>query len=444
MELSREQSAAVLRSGQDVCSVAGPGSGKTRVLVERFAYLVEQGAEAASILAITFTDKAATEIKARLVERFRGDPVRRRAVESAPVSTIHGFCRGLLAEHAIAAGLDPAFTVLDARQAEALQVASMEAVLDRLAARRREEFAALAETWSGADEMAANLRGVYESLRMGGGARAALGELPRFDVAAALDELYQAVSEMLAASPPGTSEPQRRRLDNGRQWLGRRDAVAPLEWLDRFSLDAKGLKPGHPIADGIGRARALREAAVRAVVGEMAAGPRALARQALLDFEDEYALGKRQRGVLDFADLEEKALALLENDAAIGAATAERYAAILMDELQDTNPVQWRILDRVRRPGRFFAVGDVNQSIYGFRHAAPEQFVAYQESVARAGGVLDRLEDNYRSRAGILAAVEAITVRTPCAGVREHELKPVRAFSPGRGPVRGGDEGRGG
>src|SRR6266446_6617882 len=99
MILSDDQRRAVERGGQDVCVVAGPGSGKTRVLTERFAWLVEERAvHPARILAITFTEKAAAEIKDRLVKRFSGDSARREAIERAWVSTIHGFCARLLKE----------------------------------------------------------------------------------------------------------------------------------------------------------------------------------------------------------------------------------------------------------------------------------------------------------------------------------------------------------
>src|SRR5438876_2832350 len=116
------QQEAVRRTGQDVCVVAGPGSGKTRVLIERFAWLVEErGVDPARILAITFTEKAATEIKERLIERFLANPARREAIERAWVSTIDGFCARLLREHAIAAGLPPDFSVLDQPVAERLK-----------------------------------------------------------------------------------------------------------------------------------------------------------------------------------------------------------------------------------------------------------------------------------------------------------------------------------
>src|SRR5258707_236327 len=119
MMLSPEQRRAAERTGQDVCVVAGPGSGKTRVLIERFAWLVEQRqVDATRILAITFTEKAATVIKRRLIQRFASRPDLREAIERAWVSTIDGFCARVLRENAIAAGLAPDFAVLEQSAAD--------------------------------------------------------------------------------------------------------------------------------------------------------------------------------------------------------------------------------------------------------------------------------------------------------------------------------------
>jgi ATP-dependent exoDNAse (exonuclease V) beta subunit len=433
MDLSPEQRQAVARAGQDACCVAGPGSGKTTVLVERFAWLVEQGLDPASSLAITFTEKAATQIKAKLVKRFRDDAPRRRAMERAPVSTVHAFCLGLLREHALAAELDPAFTVMDERESEAEQSAAMETVLDRLAAQRQPEFAAWADAWPASD-MAKALRSVYESLRMGGGAVQALSRLAQFDPRIDLDAVELDLREMLDASPAPTTDAQRRRFDTGRAWLAARAATDPLEWLAAFTMDKRGLKTGHPLYDGLARLRLRIAAAQRACVGALHTAQRATARDALIAFEQEYLSRKRARAVLDFTDLEERALALLEGSPELRRLTQERYDAVLMDELQDTNPVQWRILDCVRRAGRFFAVGDINQSIYGFRHAVPQQFSAFEQAVSEQGGIIDRLERNYRSREEILAAVTAITVTQPCAGVSTHRLLTGRAYPAAAGP----------
>ncbi|MEP6962095.1 MAG: UvrD-helicase domain-containing protein, partial [Acidobacteriota bacterium] len=146
IRLSDEQRRAVERSGQDVCVVAGPGSGKTRVLTERFGWLVEQcGVDPARILAITFTEKAAIEIKQRVLLRFQERPEIREAVEKAWVSTIHGFCMRLLKDHAIAAGLSPDFVVLEQASAEGMQREAAEAALDAMFAERPGEVRRLLE-----------------------------------------------------------------------------------------------------------------------------------------------------------------------------------------------------------------------------------------------------------------------------------------------------------
>src|SRR5947209_5753244 len=107
-----QQQHAIDYKKQDACVVAGPGSGKTTVLVERYRSLIEDHRlEPRNILAITFTEKAAANMKAKLSELFAHSPLRLRDLESAYVSTIHGFCARILKENSIAAGIDPRFTV---------------------------------------------------------------------------------------------------------------------------------------------------------------------------------------------------------------------------------------------------------------------------------------------------------------------------------------------
>src|ERR1700744_2989860 len=111
-----EQLAAIERRRGDLLLDAGAGSGKTSVLVERFARtVIEDGVDVSAILVITFTDKAAAELRDRIQARLRGlgglDAA--RATEGAFISTIHGFCARVLRAGALAAGLDPEFEVLD-------------------------------------------------------------------------------------------------------------------------------------------------------------------------------------------------------------------------------------------------------------------------------------------------------------------------------------------
>ena len=112
-----EQLVAIERRDGDLLLDAGAGSGKTSVLVERFVRSVlEDGIDVGAILTITFTEKAAAELRERIRARLReldADEAA-RATEGAFISTIHGFCARVLRAHALAAGLDPAFVVLDA------------------------------------------------------------------------------------------------------------------------------------------------------------------------------------------------------------------------------------------------------------------------------------------------------------------------------------------
>ncbi len=185
MNLSPEQLGAIQRDGQDVCVVAGPGSGKTTVLIERFAWLVdEKHIDPARILAITFTEKAATEIKSRLIERFsarfESSPGLRDSIERAWVSTIHGFCARLLRENAIAAGLAPDFAVLDQPAADRMAREAAEQALDEMFAERAADMRGLfdaldlaTDDFGSKPDLARSLLEVYEVMRVAG-----LSELP--------------------------------------------------------------------------------------------------------------------------------------------------------------------------------------------------------------------------------------------------------------------------
>ncbi len=123
----------IARRHLDTCVVAGPGSGKTTVLVEYFRRLVEAGVDPLRILAITFTEKAAGNMREKPgARRFATMPKSARRLERAWVSTVHGFCARLLRENAVFAGIDPEFTVADEREAWRMQQESMAAAMEAL------------------------------------------------------------------------------------------------------------------------------------------------------------------------------------------------------------------------------------------------------------------------------------------------------------------------
>src|SRR5438067_4014571 len=122
----------VSRRHVDACVVAGPGSGKTTVLVEYFRRLVAEGVDPLRILAITFTEKAAGNMRKRLAQAFHENPKNRARLERAWVSTVHGFCTRLLKENAIFAGIDPEFRVTDDLEAWLMQLEAMRSAIDAL------------------------------------------------------------------------------------------------------------------------------------------------------------------------------------------------------------------------------------------------------------------------------------------------------------------------
>lgn len=424
MKLSAEQQQAVERTGQDVCVVAGPGSGKTRVLTERFAWLVEQkDVDPKRILAITFTEKAAIEIKQRLIQRFSANSEVREKVEHAWVSTIHGFCARLLKENAIAAGLAPDFAVLEQAPAERMQREAAEEALDALFQERPADMRRLLEALdlstsddNRQEDLAASLINIYEAMRVSG------------------------TREVPEPPPPIDVWPQAR--EAAQQLI----ATEEGEWVPRFlalqrPLTAKHFETLAEFNPHLGRfrkfpaAKLLRDELKPALeaqwLAEWYADLRTLLSTAIGRLDAAYRARKRREAAVDFSDLEEFAVALLESNDEVRNETIARFDEVLMDELQDTNRLQWRLVSLVK--SRLYAVGDINQSIYGFRHADPDVFEEYRSGLLEAGLQVEELRDNYRSRPEVLAAVQRVLDGQP--GIEPRELIAKGTFAPEQGPV---------
>ena len=411
MILTADQRRAVERSGQNVCVVAGPGSGKTRVLIERFAWLVEhEGVDAGRILAITFTEKAATEIKQRLMDRFVDRADLREQIERAWVSTIHGFCARLLREHAIAAGLAPDFSVLDQAPSDRLARAAAEESIDELLRERSNDTRRLLESLdlSTQDDgrqpdLARGLLEIYEAMRLAG-----LRELPWSAPAPGEFERARELARDILLDPErGKTVNQKSGHAELRQWA-RALLELPAGVSDRhFELAQLNVSRSHLVKDSFSRhaAAELKTGLLERVeadwLGITHAPMLEMLRAAIARLDQRYREKKREQASLDFSDLEEETIRLLKSDPAIRRETVERFEEILLDELQDTNRLQWILIDLIRQ--RLFAVGDINQSIYGFRHADPAVFHEYRASLP-SGGV-DELRENHRSCPEILDAV---------------------------------------
>ena len=471
--LTPEQRDVVSAVGTSFCVSSGAGCGKTRVLVDRYVHMLEQdlGLRLDRLAAITFTENAAAQMRGRIRDVCRNcvDAARAAAdarlvrlwqqrywdVDTAPIDTIHGFCAGLLRRWPIEAGVDPNFSLLDEVDSallvddvvrgtlEALVGAEDAGTLEMLrhftlgeargllADTAREQREVLARVAGPAlarsdDEIVADLRKA-----IGQEARQAIeAALARPDVRAAADTLRQ-----MSGQAPDRIEQARAAALEHLDRLGRaRTPEAALE-AARALVEAAGLRGGSaklwPSKEALQAAKdaikAVREPLTRVledlqpVDEETERRHLALARAVHATAGrviEAYQAAKAARSALDFEDLQIRARNLLRDQPRVREACRSRFRSILVDELQDTNFLQFEIVEllteppapRGRKPkpagGALFAVGDPKQSIYRFRGAEVEVFEAARERVGAAGR--RGLTASWRLHEGLAAMVNLV------------------------------------
>ena len=431
-----EQLVAIERRDGDLLLDASAGSGKTSVLVERFARSVlEDEIDVAAILTITFTEKAAAEMRDRIRHRLRelGADEAARATEGAFVSTIHGFCARVLRAHALAAGLDPAFIVLDAPDAERVADAAFDDALEELA--RHAPGAIDLIAGYGAGTLRTAITQIHDELRSRGERRPQLPALPPAppDLGPLRDELERAgaaaLAELGAVSDAGAKVLQ---------------AISRLERLPEVIAAEAEPWPGDlwalVLPGGNGAALStdtcLRYSDALTAFRAAAEHRRAARAHELLDrllglFGERFATAKRELSALDFEDLELECRELLRSDTALRERYRARFERIMVDELQDTNAVQLELIELIANQN-LFTVGDAQQSIYGFRHADVELFERLGERLA-AAGARATLDTNFRSRPEILSFINGVFEKE--LGDRFRPLRAGRPPEPETGPL---------
>jgi ATP-dependent helicase/nuclease subunit A len=407
-EPTPEQAAAIAVRGKDVLLEAGAGTGKTGVMVDRYCRLVcDSGLSPDAVLAFTFTDKAAAELRQRIRTELarRADRGSARAaavlagIGGAWITTIHGFCNRVLAAHPVAAGVDPGFRVLDAPEAAR---AAREAFDDALVEFLEGGDAAREETVAAYDVegLRGMVVGIHEELRSRGHARPELPEPPAADPEAAISRAVEAAQECLQELKE--ADPKRELPE---QALARLGAPGPAPNLDELRALATTSK-----AKALAGYREAIDAAVArtAEAGEGGTVYRHLA-ELLRLFSQRFEAAKERRAGIDFEDLQILAARLLER-AEIGEHYRSRFLQILVDEFQDTNRLQLRLIEALRGPKtELVVVGDELQSIYGFRHADLDVFRRRREEIdRRSDAELMRLSGNFRSRPEVVGAVNLV------------------------------------
>jgi ATP-dependent helicase/nuclease subunit A len=421
-----QQVAAVTRRERDVFLRAGAGTGKTTVLVERFCAAAldpEGGVE--RILAFTFTERAADQLRRRirdeLSRRIRdgeseGEQLEelRQALEAtdrAWISTIHGFCRRLLASHPAAAGIDPHFRVVDEAEAERLAARAFDAALRELVESGEPEALELAAA-NRRRTLLEMTRGAYDELRSHGEPNPALPELEPPDTAAAIRALIEAAREAHAECEEASGKGllSRERISTAMEL----DPGAPaddelLETLRDLEIvsTARAFK-----GEACERYTSALKRAQASVAGHVLGPAYEQLRELVAGFGVRYEELKGERAALDFEDLQLKAVELLASSEPLRDRYREQFDHLMVDEFQDTNGLQLRLIEQLRGPGtRLFLVGDEFQSIYGFRHADVEVYRREHRRFAEGeepNGEALPLTGNFRAAPELVAATNAI------------------------------------
>ena len=459
VEVTSEQAAIRAERGRDMLVTAGAGSGKTRVLVERYVSLLADH-RISEMAAVTFTDAAATEMRERVRrEVLTREELRhhRAEIDEAIIGTIHSLCLRILREHPVEAAIDPATRVLADDEAE---FELTRACIDAL------EAAADAD-----DQRALALRelGLY----------AATLQLPlmvarRDEVEAAyralpgetVEDWEQHVRKLLDEELRAAVEEARPELAERAAWLraalagsgedrlasSLRDCLDALgdpnagDWSDLLARvqDARGhvnLRVGS--ARNWADIKEVKEAirSFKNMADELNTLPRwnehdRIALEALASlrrlFDDarcRYSRRKQELAALDYLDLEIRATELLSDHPEIAASYGSRLRHLMVDELQDTNPTQIAFLDLLRGPERFF-VGDVKQAIYRFRGSDVRNFTRLHTQISAAGAI-HSLSRSFRAHDPLVESLNTLFEHV-FADPREEFEAPMQAMT-GRG-----------
>ena len=435
--LKPEQAAAAHTLDRHVSVTAGPGSGKTTVLVERYLHILRENKQLGidQIVAITFTNRAANEMRERLRKELDAilascdakDRPRwmryKRTLDGAIINTIHGFCARLLREFPVEASVDPQFLLLDQHDAAILLEAAVEETLTELISKGREKISQLALGF-GRGKLAAALVQLYNNVRGQGLTLDELAERTKESHAnldtynEAVRQLEQRMAEFFNRRLTRAAEEKRLRAELAwpalRKQLERiptpaemRDYCTAIEDFREFRIDRGVLGDLVVQLDsllwGDVNKRPRYCGLVPLICFDISAREYALeVIDVLGQVEQRYSEKKQNLAALDFEDLQLRALKLLDNLAVL-ARTTERYRFFLVDEFQDTNSVQRELMHKLAlrsttARANLFIVGDRKQSIYGFRGADVAVFQQTTAELVAAGGVEQPLHLNFRSR----------------------------------------------
>ena len=453
MRLSSDQQAAV-QTRASLAVTAGAGTGKTHLLAERYLFhLVEEQLSPLEVVAITFTRRAAGELRARIrhqvTTRLPGEEELLAEIEAAPIGTIHSLCARICRDHPHEAGLPADFAILDEIGARLANPELIDQALDEMGP----EIEAIGEAipFSLLRELLRRLvsdpvtatQAFTVALGSGGSAERLLeqwADLGRQATELTLRELtaredWRDAIATLRSQSGGAGDLienlRREVLDLAADVVNNTGRVAQIGSLQLRGGSAKNWSAGQ-LETVKSALKVVRDAALKADRRcqnyQISPADQQLAlllpplHTAFTQVMARLSLARRRSRLVDYAGLEEGAWRALQVER-VRAHYQRRWRAFLVDEFQDTNQIQADILARLSAQARLTIVGDENQSIYGFRRAEVAVFERFRAEIIKNGGSTHRLSVSFRSHTSLIGGLNRIFAKVQGA---EHQPLAAR------------------
>lgn len=443
VKLTQEQERAVSAIEGNVIVNAGAGTGKTEVLTRRYLKIIDEKimnskAPIESVVAITFTVKAANEMKERIREMVLNkeelDLEMIREIENSNITTIHGFFSKILRDYSYPVKIDPLFTVMEERESEELLTKISVEVLKELQTEMETDKSSLlvelVEELSifHFSSLLEEIMGFYKEFRIYPISLKTLKEktlenLNSYKNSLDLVDLRYELEELKASLKKNTkiykflAKEEQERILQGE------------EITDDFLKEIRDLLETSTVKDREHIDEILEELNSYFLSKEKEKIPlyEILFDKILIEIERRYKDEKIKLGVMDFSDLEHLVYKLTENES-IRKELQNEYRYFMIDEYQDINDIQkeifYRLTSRKRKLdcNNLFVVGDPKQSIYGFRGANIFVFEETRKDILESGGEEIVFKDNFRSDKNILDPVNKIFQRQ-----MEERFHPLQA-----------------
>ncbi|MBO4898240.1 MAG: helicase-exonuclease AddAB subunit AddA [Clostridia bacterium] len=495
---TEQQKAAVEAPVADILITAAAGSGKTQVLTGRILRRILDRQDITRLLIVTFTEAAAAEIRGRIAkvitDELQKNPkgtnsahLRRQLalLPCAKISTIHSYCMGVIRENFFEAELPPSFRVADKSEAELMQLEAADSVFEKLYDEGNEDFLYFADSLSTprSDKAALDaMLQVYKYAQSMPHPEKWLDEsVLKYDINTAEEydnsecerillenahrrlkrdaqKLASVISIFNMNETDAEAQNLRTEINNilaltadnaGRDTL--RAALSEQIFVSRFSFS----EYSGSAKDYISKVRKSVKDSVNAVLSAFEKASEECTEDiktayktakglayAVRCFTEEYTALKRERGVIDFGDMEHICISLLEdengNPSEIADIQQGMFDEIYVDEYQDSNETQEYIFSLIggARSGRpnTFTVGDMKQGIYGFRQANPALIASKKELFREGESEKQRkiiLSKNFRSCKGVIDFVNFIfeNIMTKKTGGTEYDESEALCFA---------------